>query len=34
MSEIMNQTKTTSHSKIKRLDDYDKTLPVVEVEMK
>lgn len=31
MSEIMNQMKTNSHSKIQRLDDYDKTLPVVEV---
>ena len=34
MSEMMNQTNptnTTSHSKIKKLEDYDKTLPVVEV---
>ena len=31
MSEMMNQKKTTSHSKIKKLEDYDKVLPVVEV---
>jgi len=31
MSEMMNQKKTTFHSKIKKLEDYDKVLPVVEV---
>ena len=31
MSEMMNQTKTTSHSKIKKLEDYNKTLPIIEL---